>query len=227
MHEKFDAKRCEEAGRRTSTLVSLVPTALERVNASLFRKVLIGGSAASQSLPKNVIRTYGLTETGSGIVYDGVPLPGVKLQIRDGEIWVQTPTLFNRYLGDDVQMKDLQWFATGDAGFVDSNQKLVVTGRLDDAIITGGEKVWPNLVESELNSLHLFTEQVVVGRDDLEWGQAVTIVGVPLDPSITIDIKEIREKLNQVLPNYALPKAIEIVDELPRNAVGKILRNQV
>ncbi|MBD29432.1 MAG: AMP-dependent synthetase [Acidimicrobiaceae bacterium] len=226
LHRKFDATLCEEAGRNGSTLVSLVPTALGRIDPSVFRKVLIGGAAAPHSLPENVVTTYGLTETGSGIVYNGTPLQNVQIEIRDGEIVVQTPTLFDRYLGDEPRNNDA-WFATGDAGFFQDDQRLVITGRLDDAIITGGEKVWPTLVERELDSLGLFSEHVVVGRQDQEWGQVVTIVGVPNTPDNSLDIKDIRAQLRDTLPNYALPKAIEIVDNLPRNAMGKILRRSI
>ena len=226
VQRRFDAALCEEAGRSGSTLVSLVPTALGRIDSSVFRKILVGGAAAPQILPDNVIVTYGLTETGSGIVYNGTPLPDVKIEIRDGEIVVQSPTLFSRYLGNESQNSE-QWFTTGDAGFFQDDQKLVVTGRLDDAIVTGGEKVWPTLIERELDSLGLFSEQIVVGRYDQEWGQAVTIIGVPKNSEKPLDISDIRDQLRDSLPNYSLPKAIEIVDELPRNAMGKILRRLI
>ena len=226
IQRRFDAALCEEAGRSGSTLVSLVPTALERIDPTVFRKILVGGAAAPQTLPDNVVTTYGLTETGSGIVYDGTPLPEVKIEIRDGEIVIQSPTLFSRYLGDEPQNNE-QWFSTGDAGFLQDDHKLVVTGRLDDAIITGGEKVWPALIERELDSLRLFSEHIVVGRHDQEWGQAVTIIGVPENIERSIDISDIRAQLRESLPNYALPKAIEIVEALPRNAMGKVLRRLV
>ena len=226
MQRGFDATLCEEAGRSGSTLVSLVPTALERIEPSVFRKILVGGAAAPQIIPDNAVTTYGLTETGSGIVYNGTLLPEVKIEIREGEIVVQSPTLFNRYLGDEPRNNE-QWFTTGDAGFFQDEQKLVVTGRLDDAIITGGEKVWPALIERELESLKLFSEHIVVGRRDQEWGQAVTIIGVPKNSETSIDISEIRAQLRESLPNYALPKAIEIVEALPRNAMGKVLRRLV
>ena len=223
---KFDAQLCNEAGKNGSTLVSLVPTALQRVNASLFRKILIGGSAIPKGLQKNIVRTYGLTETGSGIVYDGIPLPGVKVEIRNSEIWVQTPTLFNRYIGAPLRNVG-SWFPTGDAGFIDEDHKLVVTGRLDDAIITGGEKVWPALVEHELDMLGLLPENIVIGRPDSEWGESVTIVVVTNRPEELPSIEEVRDRLSSSLPNYALPKTIEIVDQLPRNTMGKIQRHLI
>ena len=81
----------------------------------------------------------------------------------------RVPLFSAAILGDESQNSE-QWFTTGDAGFFQDDQKLVVTGRLDDAIVTGGEKVWPTLIERELDSLGLFSEQIVVGRYDQEWG---------------------------------------------------------
>jgi len=119
------------------------------------------------------------------------------------------------------------WFATGDAGHIAESGKLVVSGRLDDAIITGGEKVWPALVERHLLSLQLFREVMIVGRPDDEWGQVITAVAVLLDPNEIPKIENIRERLNAFLPRFALPKAIEIVESLPRNHSGKLLRKLV
>ena len=226
MHTAFDAFKCEESAQNGVSLVSLVPTALNRVDNTRFRKILVGGSAMPTILPENVVSTYGLTETGSGIVYDGLPLEGVEIEIREGEICVRTPTLFRTYLDQQPEPRN-GWFATGDAGHIDGNGKLVVTGRLDDAIITGGEKVWPVVIERHINALQLFHEVIVVGRPDNNWGQSVTAVAVPSDPEKIPTIENLREQLDPFLPRYALPKAIEIVDHLPRNHSGKILRNRI
>ncbi len=226
MHTAFDAFKCEESAQNGVSLVSLVPTALNRVDNTRFRKILVGGSAMPTILPENVVSTYGLTETGSGIVYDGLPLEGVEIEIRDGEICVRTPTLFRTYLNQQPEPRN-GWFATGDAGHIDGNGKLVVTGRLDDAIITGGEKVWPVVIERHINALQLFHEVIVVGRPDNNWGQSVTAVAIPSDPEKIPTIENLREQLDPFLPRYALPKAIEIVDHLPRNHSGKILRNRI
>ncbi len=226
LHSSFDAASCEQAGHDGVSLVSLVPAALNRVDATAFRKILVGGSSMPSKLPANAVQTYGMTETGSGVVYDGFPLDKVKLDIRNGEIFIQSPSLFRTYRGE---MPSLQsgWFATGDAGHIAESGKLVVSGRLDDAIITGGEKVWPALVERHLLSLQLFREVMIVGRPDDEWGQVITAVAVLLDPNEIPKIENIRERLNAFLPRFALPKAIEIVESLPRNHSGKLLRKLV
>jgi len=226
MHTDFDASKCEEAARNGVSLVSLVPTALKRIDSTIFRKILIGGSAMPPILPANAVSTYGMTETGSGIVYNGLPLEGVGIEIRDGEIYVRTPTLFRTYLDQQPEPRS-GWFATGDAGHIDEGGKLVVSGRLDDAIITGGEKVWPAVVERHINTLQLFREVIIVGRPDSNWGQVVTAIAIPSNPEKIPTIENLREQLDPFLPRYALPKAIEIVDHLPRNYSGKILRNEI
>ncbi len=79
----FDAGRVAGEGD-PATLVSLVPTALARVDAGAFHTVVLGGSAPPETRPANVVTTYGMTETGSGVVYDGVPLDGVEVRIEAG-----------------------------------------------------------------------------------------------------------------------------------------------
>ena len=79
------------------TRTSLVPTALARIDPPAFRTILVGGQAPPPDRPANVIATYGLTETGSGIVYDGVPLDGVEIRVVDGEIHVRGPMLLRAY----------------------------------------------------------------------------------------------------------------------------------
>ena len=85
VHERFDARRVElEAAAHGVTLVSLVAAALARVDASLFRTVLLGGAAPPAGLPANVVTTYGMTETCGGVVYDGVPLDGIEVAVDEG-----------------------------------------------------------------------------------------------------------------------------------------------
>ncbi len=131
----FEAEVVEETGRSgRATHVSLVATALQRLDPSVFACVLLGGSKAPDTLPANVVATYGMTETGSGVVYDGLPLEGVELALRavrgasawprdgeDGEILVRAPTLLRCYRdGSDGRVRGPDgredWFATGDAG---------------------------------------------------------------------------------------------------------------
>ena len=130
-----------------NVLVSLVSTALARVGAEHFRTVVLGGSAPPGRVAANVVTTYGLTETGSGVVYDGVPLAGVEVAIDavTREILLRGPMLLRGYRDGSRPLDADGWLATGDAGALDAGGKLSVDGRLSDLIITGGENVWPAL----------------------------------------------------------------------------------
>jgi o-succinylbenzoate---CoA ligase len=87
----------DSAPSRGATHIALVRPQLQRHDTSGYAKVLLGGAKPPVALPENVIATWGMTETGSGVVYDGTPLPGVDVASVDGEICVRTPTLFRSY----------------------------------------------------------------------------------------------------------------------------------
>ncbi|MDG2114652.1 MAG: AMP-binding protein, partial [Actinomycetota bacterium] len=97
VHGAFDATAVTDAARRGATLASFVPTAMARIDASLFRKILVGGSALPVDRPPNSVATYGMTETGSGVVYDRRPLDGVEIRTVDGEIQLRCPMLLRCY----------------------------------------------------------------------------------------------------------------------------------
>jgi O-succinylbenzoic acid--CoA ligase len=212
-----------------ASLVSLVPTQANRMDLSPYRVVLVGGSADWRDRPANVVRTYGLTETGSGIAYDGVPLEGVDVHIdpTDGQILVRGPMLLRCYR-DGVDPKDAAgWLPTGDAGHLDDDGRLCVEGRLAEVIVTGGEKVWPTPVEAALRS-HPGVEDVAVsGIDDTEWGQRVVAWIVPSsasgDDPLTLDA--LRAHVRETLPAYAAPKELVLVRTLPRTGSGKVRRD--
>lgn len=218
----FDPKAALDS---EATHVSLVPTALQRLGAAAdrFERIVLGGSAPPEALAPNVSCTYGLTETGSGVVYDGWPLPGVELIERDGELLIRGPMLLRAYRnGTDPRTSD-GWLPTGDAGAVDPVSGFVqVFGRRDDLIITGAQKVWPDPVEKILAGMEGVGEVAVVGRPHPEWGQQVTAVvvaqGTP--PSL----QAMRDAVKAELAAYHAPGAVEFVDVLPRTALGKIRR---
>ena len=116
VHESFDAAAVERAASEGCTRTSLVPTALARIDPAAFRTILVGGQAPPLDRPQNVIATYGLTETGSGIAYDGVPLDGVEIRVVDGQIHVRGPMLLRTYRHGDDPKDDDGWLPTGDAG---------------------------------------------------------------------------------------------------------------
>jgi O-succinylbenzoic acid--CoA ligase len=226
VHPRFDVAAVEQAVVEGATLVSLVTTALRRIDPALFRVVVLGGAAPPEQLPGNVIATYGMTETGSGIVYDGRPLDGVDVSIddRSGEISMRGPMLLRCYR-DGTDPKDSGgWFRTGDVGAWAVNGRLRVFGRLDDVIITGGENVWPDAVEAVLAALPSVAEIAVVGREDEEWGHRVVALVVPSDPALPPALDELRAAVKERLGAWAAPRELELVESLPRTALGKVRR---
>ena len=223
VHDAFDADAVMRAAADGCTRTSLVPTALARIDPGAFRTVLVGGQAAPPHRAPNVVVTYGLTETGSGIVYDGVPLDGVELRVVDGEVHVRGPMLLRAYR-DGVDPKDADgWFRTGDAGALEGD-RLTVHGRLTDLIITGGENVWPAAVERILATHPAVSQALVLGRVDPEWGHRVVALIVPEDRSAPPSLGALRDHVRAQLPAYAAPKELELVDELPRAPSGKTVR---
>jgi O-succinylbenzoic acid--CoA ligase len=169
--------------------VSLVPTQLQRLGTGIstlnaFKSVLLGGAAAAGGLLGRakaagvpVVTTYGMSETCGGCVYDGLPLDGVRVEVRDagsdgagGRIWLSGPVLFDGYLGGSQAPAD-GWFQTGDVGRLDPGTgRLAVRGRADDVINTGGHKVIPGEVVTALQSCPGVKDAAVVGQAHPEWG---------------------------------------------------------
>jgi o-succinylbenzoate---CoA ligase len=224
VHDTFDAAATMAAAAAGCTLTSLVPTALARIDAAAFRAILVGGQAPPPDRPPHVIATYGMTETGSGVVYDGVPLDNVEVRIADdGEIRLRGPMLLRVYRdGTDPKTPD-GWLPTGDLGEM-RDGRLWVHGRRGDLIITGGENVWPTAVERVLGTHPSVAEVAVVGRPDPEWGQAVTAVVVPVDANDPPSLDALRAHAKEALPAYAAPRRLELVTTLPRTSLGKVQR---
>ena len=224
--ERFDAGGVEAVARATDRplVVSLVATALGRIDAGLFARIILGGSAPPTVLPPNVSTTYGMTETGGGVVYDSWPLPGVEVR-RDGhgELHVRGPMLLRCYR-DGTDPKVDGWLPTGDLGEVGPDGAVVVHGRRDDLIITGGENVWPGPVEDAIAAMASVADVAVVGRADEEWGQRVVACVVPADPTHPPSLVDIRAAVKGVLPSWCAPKGIEVVPYIPRSALGKVQR---
>lgn len=202
-----------------ATLVSLVRAQLHRMDVSGFRAVLLGGGPPPAGVPDNVVVTYGMTETGGGIVYDGLPLDGVQVRVdEDGQLWVRGPMLLRCY-DDGTDPKVDGWFPTGDIGEVGEDGRVVVHGRAAEVIVTGGEKVWPSVVEDALRAHPAVRDVAVAGRPDEEWGERVVafVVG-----DITLDAA--RAHVKERLPAWCAPRELVLVDAVPRTALGKVRR---
>jgi O-succinylbenzoic acid--CoA ligase len=211
------------------TVASLVPTQLARLidrpPPATLRDVMLGGAPADPTLLVRareagwpVRPSYGLTQACSAVALadigdvqtSGRPLPGVTVTVReDGEIVVAGASV----VGGE--------HATGDLGAW-LGDRLVVRGRKVDTIISGGENVMPQEVEGVLLQHPAVAEAAVFGRPDPEWGQAVTAAVV-----LRTDAPDLREFARARLAPFKVPKSIERVEALPRNAAGKILRREL
>jgi len=229
------AKRC--------SFVSLVPTQLRRLldagaPLAAFRGILLGGAAIprgmldeASAVGARVITTYGMTETSGGCVYDGLPLDGVRVATdADGRIRIRGPVLFSGYrLAPGLTGAALQdgWFTTSDLGELAPDGRLVIRGRADDVITSGGEKVVAAEVEQVLRASPSVREAVVVGTPDPDWGEQVTAVIIAVNADHPPRLDEIRDYVADRLPRYAAPRAMLVVDELPMLASGKPDRQRI
>ncbi|HEX7994744.1 MAG TPA: AMP-binding protein [Streptosporangiaceae bacterium] len=222
--------------------ISLVPTQLRRLldgGAPLgeFRGILLGGAAVPAGMldeagasGARVVTTYGMTETCGGCVYDGVPLDDVHVATSsDGRIKISGPVLFARYrLAPQLTRAAMRdgWFVTSDLGELAAG-RLMVRGRADDVINSGGEKVVAGEVEHVLRSCPGVRDAVVVGTPDPDWGELVTAMVVAADPAGPPRLEEIREYVRDRLPRYAAPRSMVLIDKLPMLPSGKPDRQQI
>lgn len=220
--------------------VSLVPTQLVRLLGepagaralARYRCVLVGGAAAAGAVlgqarqaGVRVVTTYGMSETCGGCVYDGVPLDGVTVRAdEEGRLRVSGPVLMNRYHGRPGltarALRDGE-FVTSDLGRVEPDGTVVVRGRADDVIVTGGHKVVPGEVAAALAACPAVREVVVVGRPDPEWGERVTAVVVPADPAEPPSLELLRTHVSGRLPRYACPSEVVLTEAIPVLPSGK------
>ena len=168
-----------------------------------------------------------MTETASGVVYDGTPLEGVEIKIVDGQILIKSPSLLRCYRNGVSPFTDGEWFPTGDGGEFDKDGKLRVFGRIEHVIVSGGEMIWPASVERALSGLSWVDEAAVVGNPDEEWGEVVTAFVVPANKETPISLEQTREALSEALPRFALPRALHIVNALPKTTSGKVAKKRL
>jgi o-succinylbenzoate---CoA ligase len=217
--------------------VSLVPTQLRRLLAAgagpgQVQTVLLGGAAAPDSLLADarqagwrVITTYGMSETCGGCVYDGLPLDGVAVRPnREGRIMVRGPVLFSRYRLQPEQTAAVLadgWFRTADLGVLADDGHVLVRGRADDVINSGGEKIVPGEVEAVLGTSDGVAGVVVVGVPDPEWGEAVTAFVLAADPADPPQPDRLKSNVRDVLSARAAPRRVLVVPEFPLLPSGK------
>jgi malonyl-CoA/methylmalonyl-CoA synthetase len=200
---------------------------------------------------ERILERYGMTETGMNLTnpYDGErragtvgkPFPGQEARVVDiesreplpagevGEIEVRGPHVFKGYwnrpdatgevLGEDG------WFRTEDLGWVSEDGYFTISGRTKELIISGGYNVYPREVEEVLEGHPGVAEVAVVGLPDEEYGEKVTAVVVSDDPELTAE--EVKDFCRDDLAGYKKPREVFFVDELPRNALGKVQKHLV
>ena len=215
---------------------SLVPTQLIKalddpvgVHAlAALDAVLVGGAATprpvldrARAAGITVVRTYGMSETCGGCVYEGVPLTGAKVRIEDGRVLLGGTMLAKGYRGipDHPAFAEPGWFRTEDAGTFDDGV-LTISGRLDEAIMTGGLLVIPQVVEAVLATHPAIAEAVVLGLPDARLGQRVAVAVVPT-PGTTPTLDDLRAHVIAELDPIAAPREMAIVDEIPLRGPGK------
>jgi o-succinylbenzoate---CoA ligase len=233
-----DAMRRMPAGRRYT---ALVPTQLRRFldeepdGLRSLDAVLVGGAATDAGLLARawregvpVVTTYGMTETAGGCVYEGEPLDGVRVRVTDG-VELAGPTLALGYRLDPVATEAAfagGWFRTRDAGALDVDGRLTVTGRLDDVVITGGVNVAPAAVEAALREHPDVADAVVFSRPDPTWGQRVVAAVVPA-PGATPELPTLRDWVADRLGRPAAPRQLHVLRALPLLHTGKPDRRAV
>ncbi|MDP8970421.1 MAG: fatty acid--CoA ligase family protein, partial [Actinomycetota bacterium] len=166
------------------------------------------------------------TETAGGCVYDGAPLDGVDVAVGpDGRIRVRGPVLFSRYRRrpdlTEAALRD-GWLHTSDVGRWSPDGLLEVLGRVDDVIVTGGEKVAAPEVAGLIAEHPAVAEAAVIGRADPEWGQRVVAVVVPMGRPPTLE--QLRRFVAQRAAAFKAPRELLVVDALPRLPSGKVDR---
>ncbi len=200
---------------------------------------------------KEPVEREGMSETGmnfsnplrgikkSGSI--GLPLPNVEVRIVNpetfqdldvgevGEIWLKGPNVTPGYWrkpGETEAVFVNGWFRTGDLGRKDEDGYYYITDRLKHIIISGGENISPKEVESVINQHQEVLESCVVGISDEKWGEKV-VAAVVIRPGHTLTTKEIQDHCKKHLLDWKCPKEIFVLKELPRNRMGKVVKEQV
>jgi fatty-acyl-CoA synthase len=201
----------------------------------------------------SVLQGFGLTETSPLVSFltaewalpklgsAGVPPLLTDIRIVDsdnreigaatpGEVCVRGPNVMKGYWNRPeatAEAIDAEgWFHTGDIGYLDADGFLYIVDRLKDMIISGGENVYAAEVENVLFAHPAIAEVAVVGAPDARWGEAVVAVAA-LEPDADLELEELRAFAGERLARYKLPSRLELVAELPRNAAGKVLKQEL
>ena len=182
--------------------------------------VLLGGAAADPTLLERareagvrVVTTYGMSETCGGCVYDGRPLDGVEVSLDDeGRILLGGAVLFDGYADQRLR---------GELGAFDADGRLVVTGRVDDVVVSGGVNVGLAAVERRVREHPRVKDAAVVAVDDPQWGSRVVAFAVAEED---LTLQALRDFVAERLPRTWAPRELSVVPALPLLPSGKVDR---
>lgn len=170
----------------------------------------------------------------------GLPIPGVEMKIMDecgreralnqpGEICVRGPNVMKGYWKQAEETERVffdEWFRTGDIGTEDEDGYFYIVDRIKDMVIVNGMNVYPRVVEEVLYQHEAVREAAVVGQPDRLHGE-VLVAYLALEPGQTVDAQTIRAFCLQQLGRHEVPRRVHILDELPKNAAGKIVKREL
>jgi malonyl-CoA/methylmalonyl-CoA synthetase len=187
---------------------------------------------------QRIVERYGMTETVMNVSnpYEGerragtvgFALPGVEVRLAEGtdEILLRGPNVFDGYWDrpDATAASFVDgWFASGDVGSFDDDGHLRIVGRRKELIISGGYNVYPREVEDVVRAHPAVHDVAVVGVPDAQWGEAV-VAFVEGEGATASDVHEISAFAAERLAPYKRPKRVHVVEALPRNALGKVVK---
>jgi acyl-CoA synthetase (AMP-forming)/AMP-acid ligase II len=191
---------------------------------------LLGPAEHADTANEHRLLSAGKAITGVEIeirdVHSGAPVPTGRI----GEVWIRTDQLMTGYWNQpeatEAAITHDGWYRSGDAGHLDEDGYLYLTDRIKDMIISGGENIYPAEIERVLAEHPSVADVTVVGVPDDKWGEVPRAVVVAA-AGHTVDPAELLAHCRTGLAGYKVPKAVDVVDSLPRNATGKILKRDV
>ncbi len=222
----FDKQEIKTRQKLGANLISVVTSAVHMIDPNSFKVVLLGAQAPPKELPENFLVTYGMTETGSGVVYNNYPIASVKVACSPtNEVLIDAPMLARGYRdGNPIKSND-GFYRTGDLGEITADGRVTIYGRASEMINSGGEKLFPSPIEDSIRRHPSVKEVAVFGQPDARWGEVVVAALVVKDNAPEPSKDELRELVTSEVAPWAYPKEIYIVDEIPRTSLGKVQRS--
>jgi fatty-acyl-CoA synthase len=254
LHPRFDAGRwLADVAQRRPTVSLLVPATMAAAIAhpdwrgtdlSSIRLLNTGSMVVPGSLIRAfhdrgvaVGQIYGATETApialallkkdaNRVGSTGTPVPHCEVKLVDGEIWVRGPSVMRGYWPDGSGLTPDGWFRSGDLARVDEDGFYWIVGRSKDVIISGGENIHPAELENVLADCAAIAEAAVVPVKDARWGETACAV-VVRKKGVELNAAEVMALFKDRLARYKHPRRVVFLDALPRNAMGKVVKEEL